>query len=219
MANYSDNFVDELLNPSVLISQRNLLMEIIGRVFKDIKQTGDETLLANFPFRKPAEVRDQLIEEVDRQYTFVLLTYIESRFRVDFAQRIETKNKADRRKLTTVYKEIFKELKNNYPDLQLYEVSLKDVMIKNWRDYRPARRKERDYLNLYLEELPYRNWMAHGRYWKLVGADSHKYDFEFISMIVEGIEAKIGSELMGLKADKRKKRKGNPELDLFSKIP
>lgn len=132
------------------------------------------------------ETKKELLEELSLRSSFYLLAYIESLFRTDLALRLETRKKKAQDVLTKAYKE---ELN---PAQKIYTYSLVDGIFKNWKQYvknKPNSKEMRDILNNLPQYFDFRNWMAHGRYWKPKESDyARKYDYAHTKILMSHID-------------------------------
>ena len=211
MAKININFNPDMLSADYVISQRDLTKDCVTSELKNIEAQKDYSRLKDFAFESFPEVRNKLLKEIDHHFTFVLLTIVESWFRSDFINRVNNKPKHNLPNLTKSCRKLFDKAHKNKK--KPYEIKLKDI-IGLWREEFPSTLGETDVLNQYIEELNFRNWYAHGRYWD-VNFEGRKYNFENVSNIVQGIRIMMGDELTG------SARKGNKDIEetlIFTKI-
>lgn len=217
MAKISIIYPSEFLNAEAIISQYELTNKMLDSTFQEMMNNNDYSLLEDFNFQSPSTVRDMMAKELEQQFTFVLLTILESWFRVDFIERILTKSHADTTLLTKKFKAIYSQAVKNNKSLKHYQISLKDDILTNWRLYKPSRSGHTDFINLYIESLNFRNWFAHGRYWKLPER-YEKIDFEEVKNIVIGIQGFVGQYFRAAQSSPGARHKDDNDTLLFSKL-
>lgn len=120
--------------------------------------------------------------ELSIEAGFMLLAYVEKLFRSDFAVRIQIRKNKD--SLTTYFRSLYK------PAKPLYQYRLNEDIIFGWRKYCNRLDKSMEQI---LQRMPqyfdYRNWIAHGRYWKFKEENYVKrYNFESICLLVDEVE-------------------------------
>lgn len=135
--------------------------------------------------REMEDLKIQELSELSLKAAFFLLTYIESLFRTDFILRLETGRKG-KDQLTKEYKRIYKQ------GTKIYSYSLKDVIFANWKVYVSNKSKSKeltDILNVLPQYFDFRNWMAHGRYWRFKESNyALIYNYESVRLLLLNIE-------------------------------
>ncbi len=151
---------------------------------------------ADFAFLPPEEIekqKKQLLDELSLRSSFFLLAYIESLFRTDFVLRLESNKKGYTDVLTKAYKNIYT------PGHKPYTYSLTDVIFKEWRGYvvnKPNSKEMQDILRNLPQYFDFRNWMAHGRYWKYKESNYfNKYNYLQIQILNALIQKYFGPYL------------------------
>lgn len=155
--------------------------------------------LADFAALTDTEIlerKEKELEELSLRSSFFLLAYIESLFRTDFILRIESHKKGKSDELTKSYKKIYN------PAQRLYTYSLKDVIFDKWKTYVDEKIMSVQMQNI-IRSLPqyfdFRNWMAHGRYWKFKEQNYlKKYNYLQIQILLGSIELYFGPFLKKL---------------------
>ena len=135
-----------------------------------------------------------LIDELQKEMVFQLLTGIEALLRIDYIIRIDKK---DKQPISCYFRNGYKmyeqhkkrnnktlEYKKNESDVKWkaadkYRVDLCDIILKGWREFYPDNKV---CIDLLADAIKYRNWLAHGRYRKF--DDEDKYTFFRICNIV-----------------------------------
>jgi hypothetical protein len=90
-------------------------------------------------------------EWLDRMCAFEILAMIEARLYIDYLVRSQKKKK-----------DVLSQAFHNIYQKKLDKASLKDDLIKTWKEICPQHKTRLDDLG---RALDYRNWLAHGRYW------------------------------------------------------
>ncbi len=117
------------------------------------------------------------LEELNKSCSFLLLTVVEARLRIDYLKRCYEKRKDD---LSRRFRKINKECgeKRERPDLS-------DDILDAWKQHgasAPLVSEIRGAWN-------YRNWLAHGRYWK--PKLGRKYDYRGLFELTSAVERLI----------------------------
>lgn len=95
----------------------------------------------------------ELQAELERQTCLALLACAEASFRIDFDLRVRSRLK--RPNISRRFRTIRKGTSNR--------VRLQEDILDEWKTEEP---NARNLLGQYKEANKYRNWLAHGRYWK-----------------------------------------------------
>jgi len=113
-------------------------------------------------------------KSLDRMCSLEILATIEARLRIDYLVRSEKRKKDD----------LSKEFRKIYPKKE-NKASLTDDIIKTWKSIHPQHKTRLDKLG---QALDYRNWLAHGRYWKPKKSPHIlKYDYSEIYILASDI--------------------------------
>lgn len=150
----------------------------------------------DFAFLTKIEIEQnnkRMREEVSLRAAFFLLAYIETLFRTDFALRVESHKKGRKNELTRMYK-------NEYnPTKKIYSYSLKDFIFEKWKLYAdnlPYSKEMLEILRILPQYFDFRNWMAHGRYWRYKESNYiRKYNYTQIKILLGDINLYFGSYL------------------------
>lgn len=102
------------------------------------------------------------INILDRNIVFEILAFLEAILRVDYHHRIKNRKKDP---LSRSFQEIHKQKGN--------KVSLIGDILKKHREHNQENKK---IIDAFQRALDYRNWLAHGRYWKSEKTNNN-YDF------------------------------------------
>ena len=132
--------------------------------------------------RSVEEERDKAYEELEKEATLCLLSYMESVFRTDFIMRCELKKKD---KLAMLFRKTYS------PSKRKYQYGFKDVVISSWKEVHPSKT---DTFNRILEMMEFRNWLAHGRYWAFKD-NLNKYTYEAVHSVIEAFENAFNEQL------------------------
>ncbi|MBQ4406624.1 MAG: hypothetical protein II852_06410 [Bacteroidales bacterium] len=140
----------------------------------------------------PSEIdakKERMLNELSIESAFLLLAYIESLFRTDFILRLESGRKGAADGLTKTFKSIYE------PNKKPYMYSIVDDIWANWKLF--AHSKEmRDILNNLPQYFDFRNWVAHGRYWKFKESNYvRKYNYIQIKILLDNILVVFGKRL------------------------
>lgn len=140
-----------------------------------------EFLLDNFATIE--EYRKWALDELSHQASFSILTILEAKFRTDFIVRTHLKL---RDPLSVDFRNAWN------PRMKPYQVPFKDTIISCWcNNYATTA----DTLNQFNQALDYRNWIAHGRYWRFKD-NINKYTFQYIHHLALTIEAQFENLFM-----------------------
>lgn len=173
------------------------LSQVYGYYHK-VKRTLDEKydqfgpmFSAYFIGRQLREVQGEhkkLSRELNIEACLALLSVVEATLRTDFICRVkrqERKNPDD---------EYCTKVLSQYD--KLYKVRIKEDLIDYWKG-RLAPMVDAHHFNIMKERIDYRNWIAHGRYWKSFGnAGRDKFSFESLYFEVSNFMAEIDSYLL-----------------------
>jgi hypothetical protein len=133
--------------------------------------------------------RKKLLDELSIESSFFLLTYIEGLFRTDFILRLESGRKGVGNALTKAFKAIY------VPDKKPYLYSLVDDIFENWKLCATSKEMS-DILNTLPQYFAFRNWIAHGRYWKFKESNYvKKYNYIQIKILLDKILSVFGKKL------------------------
>lgn len=129
--------------------------------------------------------------ELSLEAGFMLLSYIESIFRIDLALRLQNRKWKD--SLTQFYHSKHK------PSEKIYKFPL-ELIFEGWKNW--SDQSNEDVVDI-MRKLPqyfyYRHWVAHGRYW--VPKDTgylKRYNYNAISLLVSEIESTFAGKLKTL---------------------
>ena len=129
------------------------------------------------------EAKDRAYAELEKEATMCLLSYMESAFRTDFVMRCDLKKKD---KLSLLFRKSYDRNKRKY------QYGFNDVVIKGWKEIYPEHKTEFDRI---VEMMNYRNWLAHGRYWKFKD-NIAKYSYSAVHNAIESLENAFQSVIM-----------------------
>jgi hypothetical protein len=111
------------------------------------------------------EILDELnenLKEIERDACLNLLAAIEAAFRIDYAIRVEERDKDD---ISRRFRELFQEYQ--------YRMPLEDILFDEWKEHPDI---DRTIISELKGAFLYRHWLAHGRYWVLKASRKY-YDF------------------------------------------
>lgn len=129
--------------------------------------------------------KEILLNELSIQASLCLLSFIESRFRIDFIIRCQGQKKDF---LSKEFRKIYN------PAKRLYTYSLTDDIIDNWKKDMPD---QKDVFDRLIDAFKYRNWIAHGRYWHFKD-NPNKFTFDSIWMLNEKLDIILERKILGL---------------------
>lgn len=128
------------------------------------------------------EERDKAYDELEKEATLCLLSYMESIFRTDFIMRCELKKKD---MLALLFRKTYS------PAKRKYQYGFKDVVISGWKEVHPDKT---DAFNHILEMMEFRNWLAHGRYW-VFKDNPNKYTYAAVHGVIEAFENAFNGQI------------------------
>lgn len=165
--------------------------QTLALIEKRFSKTDNKFYIAEF-----AEFSEQEILEMHKQQkielsieaSLILLAYIESMFRTDLVKRIENRKLRDN--LSKYYKS------QHNPARKVYQIGL-DVIFNGWKNYYGnISNPMRDIINTLPQYFDYRNWVAHGRYWRFRESNyEKKYSYPSIKMLLDRINAEFYGKL------------------------
>lgn len=126
--------------------------------------------------------------ELSIEVSLILLAYIESMFRTDLVKRLENRKSSDN--LSKFYRSQYN------PAKKVYQIGL-DVIFEGWKNYYGnISNPMRDIINTLPQYFDYRNWVAHGRYWRFRESNyEKKYNYPSIKMLLDRINAEFYGKL------------------------
>lgn len=139
---------DELTIPFI-ISWRANLRDSINLNFSS-ENPNYSSLFDDSASEKLEETRLASLKELDLSASFLLMSAIEAKFRIDFYYRTRSKNRVP------LARE-FKELERRFD----VRIRMKEHIIAAWRREFTQLKTE---LDDFQEAIPFRDWFAHGRY-------------------------------------------------------
>lgn len=182
MRKLSIEFSGELTLPNIEEFYSNVQEAIRARYSDSI----NSNYLSDFLGRTQTSVdeeRDRAYAELEKEATMCLLSYMESAFRTDFVMRCDLKKKD---KLSLLFRKSYDRNKRKY------QYGFNDVVIKGWKEIYPEHKTEFDRI---VEMMNYRNWLAHGRYWKFKD-NIAKYSYSAVHNAIESLENAFQSVIM-----------------------
>lgn len=126
--------------------------------------------------------------ELSIEASLILLAYIESMFRTDLVKRLENRKLRDN--LSKYYKSQYN------PAKRVYQIGL-DVIFEGWKShYGNISNQMRDIINTLPQYFDYRNWVAHGRYWRFRESNyEKKHCYQSIKMLLDRINVEFNGKL------------------------
>ena len=118
-----------------------------------VKSLPDWTL--NKTISEIKEITDTVVIEADLHYTLGLISSIEGLFNYQIKLFVSRKRKD---KLAKVLRQKFKKIVKEDKQIRF------DDILDIWKKYDPAAQQQISTLRSFLK---YRNWLAHGRHWKI----------------------------------------------------
>gem|GEM_PF-2451642 len=149
--------------------------------------TGKSDILSEFIGYTEDELKEEFKRlqcEVEKCAVFNILTTLEAEFKIDFLIRVQKRYKCSiSRKFRKLYKHYKKQHREN-------KISLKEIILKSWKEEFPELRRV---IDPYIEVLNYRHCLAHGRWWKpkIHVAYDEKYDFDTVYGLAQNIYESI----------------------------
>ena len=132
------------------------------------------------------DINDWLYREIDLLFSFLIIAFLESRFRIDFIIRTEIKPKED-----ITYPMIA--LRQAYDKQPVYQVPINQI-INIWIEHTGNKKLKRALNELIKAIDDFRNWFAHGRFYK--GKNTFdSYNFNLLYTFAYQIESIIGAKL------------------------
>lgn len=129
--------------------------------------------------------KNKALLELNIEGGFVLLSVVECVFRTDFICRCRKNRKED------IDKD-FKVVLNGVD--QLYKIDLRESILERWKEEFPGNVHD---FSVMKERFDYRNWIAHGRYWKAYGnAGKDLYSFDNLYREVSSLLSLVGHRLL-----------------------
>lgn len=129
--------------------------------------------------------KNKALLELNIEGGFVLLSIIESVFRTDFICRCR-KNKKDA--IDKDFKAVLQRVD------QLYKIDLRESILERWKEEFPDNAHD---FSVMKQRFEYRNWIAHGRYWKAFGnAGKDMYSFDNLYREVSSLLSLVGHRLL-----------------------
>ena len=157
------------------------------KCYRDAILEGKVNIPAEFIGLTENELREEfkkLESEIKKCAVFNILTTLEAEFKIDFLIRVQKRYKCSiSRKFRKLYKHYKKQHREN-------KISLKEIILKSWKEEFPELRRV---IDPYIEVLNYRHCLAHGRWWKpkIHVAYDEKYDFDTVYGLAQNIYESI----------------------------
>lgn len=163
-------------------------LALIEKRFSTTENQDYNTEFAEYTESEVLEMHKQQIIELSIESSLILLAYIESMFRTDLVKRLEN------RKLRDNLSKYFKSQHN--PSRKVYQIGL-DVIFEGWKfHYGNITNPMRDIINTLPQYFDYRNWVAHGRYWRFKESNyERKYSYNSIKMLLDRINVEFNGKL------------------------
>lgn len=159
---------------------------IVSAIECKYSQDGNKNYTTDFLGYSEVKVNSEknlLLKELSVEASLCLLSFIESRFRIDFIIRCQRRKKDS---LSTDFRAIYN------PAKRLYTYSLTDDIIENWKKNMP---EQKDTFDRLVDAFKYRNWVAHGRYWHFKD-NPNKFTFNAIWMLNEKIDVILEGKIL-----------------------
>ena len=131
-------------------------------------------------------VKEWVYREIDLIFCFLVIALMEARFRVDFILRTDKKDKEE-------VSLKMRKIREEYSKSPLYQIPINQI-INVWINEFDDRRLRGSLNNLIKAIDNFRNWFAHGRYWRENRA-LETYNFEVIYAFALQTESIIGKKL------------------------
>ena len=161
---------------------------VVSAIECKYSQDGNKNYTTDFLGYSEVKVKSEknlLLKELSVEASLCLLSFIESRFRIDFIIRCQRRKKDP---LSTDFRAIYN------PAKRLYTYSLTDDIIENWKKNMP---EQKDTFDRLADVFKYRNWVAHGRYWHFKD-NPNKFTFNAIWMLNEKIDVILEGKILTL---------------------
>ncbi len=161
---------------------------VVSAIECKYSQDGNKNYTTDFLGYSEVKVKSEknlLLKELSVEASLCLLSFIESRFRIDFIIRCQRRKKDS---LSTDFRAIYN------PAKRLYTYSLTDDIIENWKKNMP---EQKDTFDRLVDAFKYRNWVAHGRYWHFKD-NPNKFTFNAIWMLNEKIDVILEGKILTL---------------------
>lgn len=161
---------------------------VVSAIECKYSQDGNKNYTTDFLGYSEVKVKSEknlLLKELSVEASLCLLSFIESRFRIDFIIRCQRRKKDP---LSTDFRAIYN------PAKRLYTYSLTDDIIENWKKNMP---EQKDTFDRLVDAFKYRNWVAHGRYWHFKD-NPNKFTFNAIWMLNEKIDVILEEKILTL---------------------
>lgn len=159
---------------------------VVSAIECKYSQDGNKNYTTDFLGYSEVKVKSEknlLLKELSVEASLCLLSFIESRFRIDFIIRCQRRKKDS---LSTNFRAIYN------PAKRLYTYSLTDDIIENWKKNMP---EQKDTFDRLVDAFKYRNWVAHGRYWHFKD-NPNKFTFNAIWMLNEKIDVILEGKIL-----------------------
>jgi hypothetical protein len=119
------------------------------------------------------EILNDRLEETDKRSSFVVLTFLEAAFRIDYSRRCQLRRRDE---LSRAFRYLYK--------TKRYNVRLDDDIFATWQEIYPINKKLIGDLR---GAFIFRHWLAHGRHSVLkIGC---KYDYQSIYALADAVFA------------------------------
>ncbi len=132
------------------------------RLFYSLSNPDYVNLFTGYSDDELSKELENNLEEIEKDACFNLLAAIEAAFKLDYAIRVEEKDKDD---ISRKFRILFAEYQ--------YRIPLEDVLFDVWKENPEI---DRSIISQLKGVFIYRHWLAHGRYW-LLKAGRKKFDF------------------------------------------
>lgn len=164
-------------------------LALIEKRFSKTDNQNFDTEFGAYTEAEVLEMHKQQIFELSIETSLILLAYIESIFRTDLIKRLENRKLRDN--LSVYYKSQYN------PARRVYQIGL-DVIFEGWKShYSNISNSMRDIINNLPQYFDYRNWVAHGRYWRFRESNYiNKYSYPSIKMLYERIHVEFDGKLL-----------------------
>jgi len=185
MANLSDfQFADHNSSFEDIKSYHD---EVKALICKKYDKTRNDNYVVDFAGMTDDEILEQqkcLLNELSLEGALTLLTLVESYFRRDCVCRC----------LNGLTDPLSVELQSKVAAVsRLHQLSFKDDILKGWETYLYP--TEHDFFARIGQNMDFRNWVAHGRYWAFKD-NLRKYDFDSVYTVCELIMKKFAGDFV-----------------------